>query len=159
MNIFNDSTLLIGLIVNEVHLHFEVAVLDDPEGFDPTSSTVGAIPAVSGDDDVPGVNRQNRIPVFCQRGILSQGETFDVQACDGLCPSDEFTLSGTYPDNDVFYRQATDSVSTAGAGATVQQGAGVAVRAGEQIRLTAGFVAEAGSFFAASIGACDSPGF
>ncbi len=141
-----------------VHLHFEVAVLDDPEGFDPTSSNVGAIPAVSGDDDGPGVNRQNRIPVFCQHGILSQGETFDVQACDGLCPWDDLTLSGTYLDNEVYFRQATDSVLTSGAGATVQEGAGLAVRAGQQIRLATGFVAEAGSFFAASIGACDTPG-
>lgn len=142
-----------------VHLHFEVAVLDDPEGFDPTSSSAGAIPAVSGDDDVPGVNRQNRIPVFCQHGVLSQGETFDVQACDGLCPSSEFSLSGTYADDNVFFRQATNTVTTAGAGALVAQGAGVAVRAGQQIRLTTGFTAEAGSFFTASIGSCDSPGY
>ncbi len=155
-----------------VHLHFEVGVPDfvdaslpptdpayDPLGIDPANCSVCGFPAVPDDDALlldPSANRQNRIPVFCQLGFLSAGETYTAVACDGLCGVDDATLSGTVADDDIDYFQATDTLDATNR--TIEAGAGAAMRAGTRVRLLPGFHAEEGSFFNASIGPCDSPG-
>jgi hypothetical protein len=146
-----------------VHLHFEVAVPDvvgaapDPLGL---TWDFGQIPNAVGDTATNG-NRQNRVPVFCQLGFLrDDGTTYTATACDGQCTSDDPQIGGTVTTGTVYYRQSTNTATVGGPSAfTVQSGAGASVRAGERITLRPPFTAAAGSFFAASLSACDSPGW
>jgi hypothetical protein len=156
-----------------VHLHLEFGVPDvvdttlppgdpnyDPLGIDPDNCAVCGFPNVTADDAIViDANRQNRIPVFCQIGVLADGDTVEAVSCDGQCGSDNFVLGGTISNNEIFYQQVTTGIGNDGNVFVVENGAGAAIRGGSIVRLTPGFHAEAGSFFSASIGACDSPGF
>lgn len=126
------------------------------------------------DDDV---NRQNRIPIFCNVGFTDAvcalfplvclfewampavgGSAWTAAPCDDLCLEDSSEVAGTISAGSIFYRQATDSVGNAGNDFVVEANAGAALRAGSSVTLSPGFHAEQDSYFSASIGACDSPG-
>jgi len=108
------------------------------------------------DDDV---DRQNRIAFFCQLGLPMGGGNAAAGVCDDPCGNDDLELSGTItPGESPFYQQATDTVGNPNGALVIQANAGVALRAGQRVTLSPGFHAELNSFFAASIGGCDSPG-
>lgn len=163
-----------------VHVHFEVGVPDaiaatppgpgdpsyDPLGINPANCQVCGFPNGSDDDSVmlPGSNaiRQNRIPRFCDENQfpLVTGQIYTAGPCDGQCMHGQGSFLGIVQDDQVYYRQASDTLTTLESiPFGVQAGAGASVRAGTRVTLGPGFTAETGSYFSAAIGACDRPGF
>jgi hypothetical protein len=131
----------------------------DPLGLLASGCQVCGFPGAPGDEGIlfdTGADRQNRIPVFCQLGFLSAGNNYDAIACDGMCQVDDGVVSGIVSDDTIFYSQGTNTLTSDSL--TIEAGAGAALMAGTRITLEPGFHAESGSFFAASIGPCDSPG-
>ncbi len=166
-------------IASGPHVHFEVAfpeyvelspaniALDDPNSPPATINDWFSNGFLVGDgvlDDVDSdgsddVNRQNRIPFFCQIGAAEAGDINTAGPCDDLCNSGVLVLSGTISAaNSPFYAQASVSVSNADNPLDVEVNSGVSVRAAQLVRLAPGFHAELNSRFSASIGSCDSPG-
>ena len=154
------------------HIHFEVGVPDfvdtslpvtdpsyDPLGISPATCSVCSFPS-DGDDDASlvdtGMQRQNRIPVFCQEGILEDGDVVTAQACNGICDSDTSDVTGTVADDQVAQWQGSGSITS---DLQVDAGGGAAIKAATRVTLAPGFRAESGSSFVAAIGACDAPGF
>lgn len=164
------------------HVHFEVAVPNyveiappnatetDPDRPSDTINNWFNNGFLVGDrivDDVDGannpnaddVNRQNRIPVFCQLGFAQAGDTNTAVSCDDNCTSNTSQLNGSIDVGDSpFYRQVTSTMTNSGNDFVVRANAGASVRAGNSITLSPGFHGEGDSFFSASIGACDTPG-
>jgi hypothetical protein len=145
------------------HLHFEVARPDSVDLSDdanPLGLSANNLPSgwLNDNDGYAGVDRQNRIPVFCQQGFLSSGAEYTAAACDDLCGAIDSTVSGTIADDSIFHKQASNSIGTSGSGFQVNAGGGASLTAGSRVTLSPGFsVAETGSF-TASTGACDTPG-
>ncbi len=170
-------------IASGPHVHFEVAVPNHVENAPPNdveadpdsppdvySDWFTATGFIRGDGD-PGTivntgdgttaidyNRQNRIPIFCQVGFATAGDINDAGNCDDLCGFQSFVLGGTISDGEIFYRQTAVGVGNDNNNLTIETGGGASVRGGSIVRLTPGFHAEPNSFFAASIGGCDTPG-
>lgn len=149
------------------HLHFEVGVPDtvdfslpptdpayDPLGIVPATCNVCGLPAATGDLAL-NANRQNRIPSFCSIGFLASGNTYTAEACDGLCANDDFVGNATIGLGEIFYRQATNTVTLNNF--VVQTSGGAGVKSGGRVTLAPGFRAIGGSYFVAAIGACDAP--
>lgn len=110
------------------------------------------------DDDV---NRQNRIAIFCQVGFPIDGDTRTAGPCDDTCGANpnDLIVQGTYTStNTPFYDQSADTVGNDSNDLIIKPYAGVSIRAANSVTLTPGFHAELNSFFAASLGSCDSPG-
>jgi hypothetical protein len=147
------------------HVHFEVAVPNYVEG-----GTVadffcqGFLVNDAVTDDVDGdgsddVNRQNRIPVFCQVGFASAGATATAGPCNDVCDDPQPDVSGvTITAGSIFYDQVPAMISHFDGDFVVRANGGTAVRAGDRVTLSPGFHAEADSYFSASIGGCDTPG-
>ena len=166
----------IGL-ANGSHLHFEVAYpldLDDslppghpdydPLGMDGDPSQPGIqcqVCGLPGDGEVtdPTYHRRNRIPVFCDSGIVYDNEVVLAGPCDGEClisdPDSEID-SLLIPDNQAASFQRPDLLDILDL--DIASGGGAAVRAGGRIRLLPGFSVASDGYFSASIQACDSPG-
>ena len=106
------------------------------------------------------VNRQNRIPVFCQVDFpVIQGDTNTAGPCDDVCNAPMPDLSGTtITAGNVFYNQVPDTMGNPRGDFVAEANSGVAIRAGNRVTLSPGFHAELNSYFSASIGACDTPG-
>ena len=155
------------------HIHFEVGVPDfiddtlapgdpgyDPLGIDPPNCSVCSFLDVPGDDAIladTGADRQNRIPVFCQIGfVVDDGSSYVASPCNGVCDANATDVGGTVVDDTTRYEQGSGSVDS---DLVVEAGGGAAIKAAVRVRLLPGFHAEAGSFFAATIGPCDFPGF
>ena len=131
------------------HVHFEVAEIDD-------ISAIGAQGWLNDNDGVAGVNIVNRVPTFCEHGLLKQGDRFNVVKCSDTCGLAAESLSGVITaSNSPRLVQATDEVTS---DATIQAGGGVTLRSEGRVTLTPGFRAAGGSDFAAMIRNCDSPG-
>ncbi len=109
------------------------------------------------DDDV---NRQNRIPVFCQVGFANAGDTFTAGPCDDVCndPVTDFSGVTVTAAGSPYYKQAAGAMDNPDGDFIIQANAGAAIRSGDRVTLSPGFHAELGSYFSASIGPCDSPG-
>jgi hypothetical protein len=150
-----------------VHVHFHVGVPDvvdfslppgdpnyDPLGINPDTCNVCGFPAAAGDLMLNG-NRQHRIPSFCSIGFLESGNTYTAEGCDGLCANDDFVGNATIGLGEIFYRQATNTVTLNNF--VVQTSGGAGVKAGGRVRLAPGFHAVGGSYFVAANGACDAP--
>jgi hypothetical protein len=175
-------------IASGPHVHFEVAVPKyvelppfnplDPADDDPDAepddlddwfsggwlrcdecNCAGACGGLSCGCLATNVNRQNRIAVFCQIGFADGGDENTAGTCDDLCGDNvDLDFSGTYtPNNTPVYEQAADTIFN-GSDLEIQPNAGVSLRAADSVTLLPGFHAELGSFFSASVGACDSPG-
>lgn len=151
------------------HLHFEVADPDRvPGSFDPSDPSdpnhfIGSTGFLEGNEgDVIDYNRQNRIPYFCRGNqsaqLLFDGDLVVADTCDAQCNTDTSQLFGTIPDDAVFYRQVTDTITTPGAGFTVNAGGGASIRAGDSITLNPGVTIQGDGYFSASIAGCDTPG-
>lgn len=136
------------------HLHFEVAVPNDPDNpIDSAGFLVG-----DGDASTTNYNRQNRIPVFCDVGFAVDGNQVEADDCNVACNSDELVGAGV-ADNQIRHVQADQEVETINnVPHIVAAGGGEALRAGQRVTLAPGFRAVVGSYFSASIGACDDPG-
>lgn len=156
------------------HVHFEVAVpnyVDTGPGNPPADvdnwfTADGFVVDDGVVDDVDGdttddLNRQNRIPVFCQLGFAFNNSDDDPSTagpCDDQCSTDTLQLAGTVTAGNIFYRQVTDTMGNQGSDFVARANSGVSLRAGDRITLSPGFQAETGAYFSAAIGACDSPG-
>jgi hypothetical protein len=165
------------------HVHFEAAVpnyvelLAELQTLNATESDPDFPPATTDDwfsngflvgdgviDDVDGdgtddVNRQNRIPVFCQVGFASTGDVNTAGPCNDQCDDPIPDLSGiTVAAGSVFHVQVPDTMGNPNGDFVIQPFAGAAIRAGTRVTLSPGFRAEGDSYFSASIGACDTPG-
>jgi hypothetical protein len=134
------------------HIHFEVAVPDDPDNpignarfgwLDPNGS----------------FTPENRIPAFCDINFpVLDGDQYTAANCREAC-SFSVDVGRGVSDDQVAHFQADNDVNTiSGIPHIVANGAGEAFRAGQRVVLNPGFHAEQGSFFSASIGACDTPG-
>jgi len=166
-----------------VHVHFEVAVpkhveLPPPSGTDPDSPPDTVVDWFGGGwlycDEcncggfcggltcgcaVANVNRQNRIPVFCQIGFAVDNETHTAGPCDDVCNDPVTDLSGvTVSAGTPYYDQVSGTAGNPNGDFVIEANAGAAIRAGDSVTLSPGFHAELGSYFSASIGACDTPG-
>jgi hypothetical protein len=137
------------------HLHFEVAVPNDPN--DPF--TAGGFLRDDGDSSTTNYNRQNRIPVFCDIDFpVADGDEHTAANCQSACAA-VVSVGNGVNDNQVRHRQADNQVRTiSGVTHIVESGGGEALRAGKQVILVPGFRAEPGSYFSASIDSCDRPG-
>ena len=161
-------------IASSVHVHFEIAVLKyvEPPGVlndwfsagrwllcDECNCAGGCSGAVCG-CAATNVNRQNRIPVFCQVGFpYQQNDTYTAGPCDDLCNTPTFDLSGTtITAGNIFYNQVPDSMDNPRGDFVIEANSGAAIRAGDRVTLSPGFHAELNSYFSASIGPCDTPG-
>jgi murein DD-endopeptidase MepM/ murein hydrolase activator NlpD len=148
------------------HVHFEVAVPNfvrvdatTADWFDNAGFLVGD--GVTDDVDGDGsddVNRQNRIPVFCEFGFATPGDVNAAADCDDGCASGTFQPGGAVAAGTIFFRQATTTIANGDRSYVVRPNAGASLRAGTRITLSPGFRARTNSYFSASIGACDSPG-
>ncbi len=110
------------------------------------------------DDDV---NRQNRIAVFCEVGFPIIADTREAGPCDDTCGANPANLvvQGTFTANNTpKYDQSSGLIGNDFNDLVIQPYAGVSIRGGDAVILTPGFHAELNSFFAASVGNCDSPG-
>lgn len=136
------------------HVHFEVAYPHDPSNY---LNSAGFL-VDDGDPTTTDYDRQNRIPYFCDIGFAVGGAQVTAANCAVAC--DSFVSIGLgVPDDQIAYFQADDTVDTVdGIPHVVANGAGEAFRAGQQVVLRPGFHAEVGSYFSASISACDTPG-
>jgi len=146
------------------HLHFEIAIPDN--GIDSISSSgflvndadpgTGSFP--DEDDNPNDYNRQNRVIAFCtggSAGIWLSGTQATAAACAQTCSAvlspNAIAVAGS-----VTHGQA--NLITPTAIFRVNTGAGRAVQAQTRVTLQPGFVVQENGFFAASIGACNSPG-
>jgi hypothetical protein len=115
-------------------------------------------------DDVDGdgtddVNRQNRIPVFCQVGFANAGDINTAGPCNDQCDDPISDLSGfAIVPGSIFYSQVPATMGNPNGDFVIQPFAGAAIRAGTRVTLSPGFRALGDSYFSASIGACDTPG-
>lgn len=136
------------------HLHFEVAVPNDPGNpFDGSGFLFD-----DGDASTTNYDRQNRIAVFCDVGFALNGNQVEADDCKAACDSDELVGAGV-ADNQIRHVQADQEVETINnVPHIVAAGGGEALRAGQRVTLAPGFRAVVGSYFSASIGACDDPG-
>lgn len=171
-----------------VHVHFEVAIPNyvefdpdnasfaDPDRLPPEPGDYFSDGFLHGDgiqDDVlfedpdgngvnnpdDDVNRQNRISVFCQVGFPVDNAQNTAVPCDDACQNATLDFVGTFQPGDTpLYEQVSDTMGNDTGDLTIASNAGVSIRAGNSITLSPGFHAEVGSYFTASIGACDSPG-
>jgi hypothetical protein len=131
------------------HVHFEVAEIED-------ISAIGAQGWLNDNDGVASVNMFNRVPTFCEHGLLTQGDQFTVVKCSDTCGQPTESLAGVITSgNSPRFVQATDEVTS---DANIQPGGGVTLRSEGRVRLLPGFRAAGGSDFAAMIRDCDSPG-
>ncbi|GMU20668.1 MAG: hypothetical protein AMXMBFR13_07650 [Phycisphaerae bacterium] len=112
-------------------------------------------------DGTDDVNRRNRIPVFCGVGIPIAGDENTAGPCNDLCDEPNVSdvsgmtiTAGSMP----FYSQVSNTLGNPAGDFVVEALAGAALRAGTRVTLSPGFHAEPGSYFSASIGACDTPG-
>lgn len=146
------------------HLHFEVAVpIDGIDSIDSAGFLVADADPDTGafddtDNDPNDYNRQNRVIAFCtggSSGIWLAGTQVAAadcaQACVGVLSPNAAAAAGS-----VTHGQA--NLVTPTANFRVNAGAGRAVLAQTRVTLPPGFVVQENGFFAASIGACDSPG-
>jgi len=147
------------------HVHFEVAAPDYVEnGTAADFFCQGFLVNDGVSDDVDGdgtddVNRQNRIPVFCQVGFATAGGTATAGPCNDVCDDAQSDLSGvTIASGSIFYDQDPYTISHPNGDFVVRANSGASVRAVNRVTLSPGFHAEPGSCFSASIGLCDSPG-
>lgn len=131
------------------HVHFEVAGID-------------SVDEIAGDgflvdnDTIAGVNLRNRVPTFCQVGVVRKGPSIKAVKCDDSCGRADEVVGGVFgASSPTLLFQATNTLTTS---AKVQASGGLAVRAGRKITLAPGFSAVGGGFFAAEIGPCDAPG-
>jgi hypothetical protein len=106
------------------------------------------------------VNRQNRIPIFCQVGFASAGGMATANPCDDACnnPVTDFSGITVTAAGSPYYRQAVAAMGNPNGDFIIRPNAGAAIRSSERVTLSPGFHAEPGSYFSASIGGCDSPG-
>ncbi|WDI31667.1 M23 family metallopeptidase [Hyphococcus flavus] len=131
------------------HVHFEVAGIE-------SADEIGAQGWLNDVDNVGNRNLRNRVPTFCQVGVVEQGQSETAAKCDDLCGNASESVSGaTTSGNSPRLVQATNTVTST---STVGANSGLALRAGQKITLQPGFSATNGGFFAAEIGACDAPG-
>lgn len=131
------------------HLHFEVAGISSADEIDGQGWLVDV-------DSNAALNLRNRVPVFCQFGVLQPGEQLTAKKCDDACESANASVTGAFgPAKSPQLTQVSNAItSTASVGAN----GGLALRAGERITLAPGFRATGGGAFSAEIGACDAPG-
>ena len=136
------------------HVHFEVAYPHDPSNY---LNSAGFL-VDDGDPTTTDYDRQNRIPYFCDIGFAAGGDQVTAATCSMAC--DSFVSIGLgVPDDQIAYFQADVMVDTFdGIPHVVASGGGEAFRAGQQVVLRPGFHAQVGSYFSASISACDTPG-
>ncbi len=130
------------------HVHFEIANLDSVNDIGPTGFAVD-------DDSIAGINIRHRVPVFCQEGVLLDNETVTAVQCDDLCGQAFGTVNGSINGNAAVLKQVSNELQVS---ASISPGSGLSTRAAQAIYINPGFQADGGSFFAATIGNCDSPG-
>ncbi len=144
----------VGFVSGGPHVHFEIAFPITPTNF----LDAGGFVVDDNDPTSTDYNRQNRIPYFCDLGFVLQNDVVTAATCGVGC--DSFVSVGLgVPDDQIAYFQAHVMVDTIeGIPHVVAAGAGEAFRAGERVVLRPGFWARTGSYFSASISACDTPG-
>lgn len=130
------------------HVHFEIAALD-------SVNDIGATGFAVDDDTISGINIRHRVPFFCQEGLLIDNETVTAVQCDDLCGQAFGVVNGTVGGNSPALTQVSNELQVS---ASIEPGSGLSARAAQTIHINPGFHAEGGSFFAATIGDCDSPG-
>lgn len=131
------------------HVHFEIAGID-------SANEIAGDGFLIDNDGVAGVNLRNRVPTFCQVGVVQQGVSETATKCDDMCGNDDEVVRGSFNSaSPTKLFQATNTVTT---NANVQPSGGLALRAGQKITLLPSFSVTGGGFFAAEIGACDAPG-
>lgn len=138
------------------HLHFEVAVPNDPtdpyngDGFlynDNVSTSWGLY------------NRQNRIPVFCFEGTSNSPRNDEVHVADicysSQCPTDN-SIGSTTQTGLVESHRASEDLWNASTYVMESQ-SGALFQAGESITLKPGFHAKEGAYFLGHIQSCGWP--